>query len=223
MVKAIKAEGIDAVKSGERIVFENVPKKTVAEFVRNFHPHKQDYRLANYEDNEDGVANFIEQTEVAKLQKWDVVIWSKKTGDENRIELGDTGLKLGVAERRVIDQDYENGAITFSHHRFSDVSMEKIGVDPEDVKRSEEDSRGVTESGKENSFRYQLRRHRPKPLLVVVPVRAKFENEVADLSNWFPAYMLSFCEFEGNVSNRGLVHYKANKVWAYEFGQDEDD
>ena len=105
MVKAIKAKGIDAVKSGERIVFENVPKKTVAEFVRNFHPHKQDYQLADYKDNEEGVANFIEQTEVAKLQKWDVVIWSKKAGADTRIELGDTGLKLGVAERRVIDQD----------------------------------------------------------------------------------------------------------------------
>ena len=223
LVKAIKAKGIDAVKSGERIVFENVPKKTVAEFVRNFHPHKQDYQLADYKDNEEGVANFIEQTEVAKLQKWDVVIWSKKAGADTRIELGDTGLKLGVAERRVIDQDYENGTITFSHHRFSDVSMEEIGVDPEDVKSSKKDSKGVTASGKENSYRYQLRRHRPKPLLVVVPVRAKFENEVADLSSWFPAYMLSFCEFEADVTNRGLVHYKANKVWAYEFGQDEDD
>lgn len=209
-------------KGDAKILFEEVPKELVADFVRNFRPHESDYRLwlSRCEDRENGVANFIEGTDVPQLQKWDVVVWSRNSGDA--VPLGDTGFSVIPVERRIKDIDFGRGDVVFEHARVSDAVMERVGLSKDTIRMIAERRHGFTESGRENSERHQYRRHRPKPLLVVIPVRPKLETRTLPAEEWIPAFMLSFCAFEEGIVKRGLVSYKVNKVWMKEF-LDEDD
>ena len=207
-----------------KVFFREVPKAFVADFVRDFTDDGSNFYLAHFDDRTSGMANFIAATDVEALQAWDVVIWGvERTNKEKNPEedLGG-GIALRPQLRPVKSKDYEAGFVAFERSRISGPEVEEPGLSPDEVEaaRSIRSATG-SETEREGRRRTYCRRARRRPLLVLMPVRPKSDEDV--VNDWVPACALSFCAFDEKDSEVSEVSYRVNRVWIERYLNGIDD
>lgn len=221
----------------KRLIFRNVPKEFVADFVEHFEVHPRCYQLAPSVGGERGMSDFIRNTQNSKLKTWDVVFEQRSTGESGKDDLIDFGLSkpLHCIRRCVSDlQSWEKGNLFFDRNRIagSDVEAAPLPVEVFNrLKNSREPCAG-DETGAAG-LRLKFRNERQSPLIVIMPVRVyeqtekreeRFKKEKLLDSKPYVAYALSFCNFSGRIENDDdKVLYKVNKTWIHEHLDTEDE
>ena len=204
--------------------FEGVPKHAVADFVRRFKLDPSNYLLAAFEDDECGIANFIENNSVPELQTWNVAFWGVGTGD-GPLWSPDDEVSMHLLRRSVTDiPAWHAGKLVFPQSHLSGKEAEAVGLEADEVRKI----LGM----KDNSVRKALRRARKAPLLVifpVMPVKYKYRtvkktkipaDESDGIKAGMPldtevhtAFSLSFCSYGETPSDDCFATYIVTKSW----------
>ena len=230
-----------------RFLYRDVPKELVAEFISNFKTNEQDLLLRHFDDDENGLANFILNNDIKKLQKWDVLVWGVKNKENILCDFGNN-ISVGAMRRSIRNMEAWNNQSIFqsARGRIGGVEVEYYPLDKEEVKLIRDKLPHSSDSSKHGEgFRLAVRYKRERPLLVLMPVVPQEPKSGQDsktgetklVSNEpIVTYAISFCGFDEkscNSSNpeKNKTKYKVNKVWlanlrqeeAYDLDGDEDE
>lgn len=240
LIKKIKSLNIlESFGLKQRVLFRDVPKELIADFMDHFSVDPSCYMLSSYaDDSEHGLANFIRNNSVKKLQTWDVVIEeSKRNADntQNKIDLGLTH-QINPIKRRTGDKkEWDKGKLIFYKSRIagSDIEAEPLSENEYNELCAKFPPIKKGEPRTHIGIRQACRHYRQKPLLILMPTVIYDEN--TDLKNKenpsdrlsdkvFMAYGLSFCHFaEPGSPNEVKVLYKVNSTWFKEHLADDDE
>ena len=208
-----------------KIWYRNVPGVFVSEFVRDFRADPDSLLLHRFDDSENGLANFIKNNDVPKLQQWDVVVWGKDRvkDDGAPVEVGEN-VTVSALSRPLRPMPLEDGMYVFEKNHVSGPEVEEVGLDEASLQLLKDNLRSDSESRRRAQRRLFCRKNRSNPLLVIMPVRPEVEGKPSSaLPDWIATYAVSFCEFDdGSSRERRLAHYKVNRVWMKAF-EDEGD
>lgn len=222
-------------KEENRYLYRDVPKEFVAEFISNFKTNEQDLLLRHFDDNENGLANFILNNDIQKLQTWDVLIWGVKNKEKIVCDFGNN-VAVGAMRRSIRNLETWNNQNIFqsARGRIGGVEIECFPLDKKEVKSLKDDLPHSSDSSKkEEGFRLAIRYKRERPLLILMPVvpqepKADVETEDRQLISREPilTYAISFCGFDekgrnGLISDKNRTKYKVNKVWLANLRQEE--
>lgn len=217
-----------------RILYRNVPKECIADFMDRFTVDPSCYMLASYgdDDKKHGLANFIRNNSIDKLQKWDVVI---DEGSASEIDIG-VGEPVKCLNRRINDKAlWNNGKLHFYKSRIAGSDVEAATLSEEEYRKLRETYPPVKKGEKRThiGIRQACRRYRTRPLLILMPcliydkdvdLKQRYISEKRLSDQVFMAYALSFCSFaEPGSSKEVKVLYKVNKTWFKEHLEDDDD
>ena len=226
----------DSWSSDFRILYRKVPKKIVADFVRSFRVHPSNYQLANFDDDEQGMSNFIANTDIAALQEWDVVIWGNNPNKSNCSCTLNDSIELGALDRSGDRGAWESkeGVFSIDKNRVSGSDVEAVGFSATEKKNFESRHKElVAQKQTVLGLRSYFRDQRKTPLLVVMPVHlietkptvgGQKKETVQFTDEVHLTYCLSFCNFEDAKARRGRVKYRVNQTWMHQyFDVDEED
>ena len=216
-LRAIERTGAFRRKSllgGGNTLWTAVPKTEVAQILRRFRVHPRNVTFQG-----EDLATFLERTDEARLQVWDVVL---PNGEEPETELL-PGLSYKPQKRKVT---YTNGPdilVGGKSARVRSRDIEREGVDPQVVKMAEDRYRAEND-GKKNVPGHVYRAVRERPLLLIHCITA-FNEGVKLPTGGEPhiALGLSFPRFDDSgVARR--VTYRVNVVeWRNFFENETDD
>jgi Z1 domain len=186
---------------GPSALWNNVPKRIVAEFLAAFQLHPTQL---NFQPNE--IARFLARTDLPVMDQWDIVIPS-----------GERVRAFAIADRVVFPVRREirltDGALAIAKLGFGDD--ESLGLDDEQIAAAKLAIAANRAAGKPAlaSREYRTRRTRPllmlyfiEPVYVDGPIDGK--NRAVDLLS----IKLSVPRFDDERED-SLVLYQANKVW----------
>ena len=230
LVQEIIRLGIEEESIGGKKLYRRVPKELVAEFIDTFKVHPHCYQLADYDDKENGVANFVLNTDVNKLQFWDVAIDGIKPKESSvSVDLGCKNPVYCISRSARISGAGLKNEIIYERNRIGGSDIEGITLSDEQVQSISNNSSHSGRSVKRLAFR----RIRERPLLIVYPTmlyqskpkadrKEHFqpENRIADTP--FISYGLSFCEFSGSGSLCSTVNYAVNQTWIKKYLEIDD-
>lgn len=221
----------------KRRIFRGVPKEFIADFVEDFKVDPRCYQLASYADHENGLANFIRNNHIEKLQTWDVVVEARQNGNEEDAVFNLNGPVYPI-RRRVSDMDaWKSGRVVFDKNRIAGSDSEAATLSPEIY---QELAKKKAEYDSNYGLRLYLRSHRERPLLILMPVMLYQKTDEEDKAKLFTsellldsephiAYGLSFVNFDDLRNLPGMsdrTTYLVNKVWLKEhfnLADDEED
>ncbi len=211
-----------------KIWFHDVPKDLVADFVRDFKAEASSRLLYHFDDDENGMANFIANNDYECLKFWDVTIWGN---DKDRSAVafeirGDTS--VSPIKRSMRADAYGDGLYVCQKNRISGPEIEEVGLDKSQIElvRNKPKDQENSETKSKETKRLMCRRLRTRPLLVIMPLKPVLDDDkTVATADWIPTYALSFCAFDDTASEkRKMAKYKVNNVWlaAYEDEGDID-
>jgi hypothetical protein len=211
-LRALAADGFPMTTSRlKNPIWLNVPKKAVADFLREFAVDPQNVKFQAKD-----LAAFIGSTEEDFLQEWDVVI---PQGGGTVTTLAD--MQIRPAERTVqVFPNTNNVLISGKSARIASPGIEQEGLPEEMVTSLVENFRSEEKNKSRTIPDYVYRQNRPKPLLLVYLVRPKPNADIVlpDLI----ALGLSFREFDdSDVAKQ--VEYRINLVELRNGESDDDD
>jgi hypothetical protein len=227
-------------RDDSKVLFRNVPKEEVANFIRRFRTTPSDLHLKKFDGDEAdlGVESFIRNNTIDALQSWDVAVWGKPVKEGISLQLTQD-IVVGSLERAVQDPETwtYDGIFAADKNRISGKEVEAITISKEDVAQLDAKVKEYkVESGRDFSSRVEYRNFRKHPLLVLMPViptevfvDAAGKRTSKPLSQTpIVTFAVSFCSYDENQV-KGIrankVHYKVNKVFmdAYKNLDDEDE
>lgn len=231
-IRSLSCQTIKGLK--KRTLYLDVPKELIADFMDRFNVDASCYMLASYGENDKkhGLANFIRNNKIDKLQNWDVVI---DEGSGAEIDIG-TGNPVKCLNRRINDKNlWEKGKLRFYKSRIAGSDVEAATLSEAEYKKLLQTYPPVKKGEKRThiGIRQACRRYRTKPLLILMPclmydketdLKQKSISDHKLSDQVFMAYALSFCYFADPGSSREVkVLYKVNKTWFKEHLDDDDD
>ncbi|MGV8120416.1 MAG: Z1 domain-containing protein [Candidatus Xenobiia bacterium LiM19] len=215
LVKELNTLGIRRCISPYRnSIWSDVPRTPIINFLRRFETHP-----LNFDFQREDLASFIERTDEAKLQNWDVVLPNG--------ELPETmfaGIPYRPQKRKV--QSSKSGSILVSGKsaRVGSRGIEKEGVPETDVRSINANARRENRNVSDEEYR----KCRPRPLFLLHLLKPfiKEKNGEAEFdTGGFPlaAVSLSFPSFDDSDASR-RVKYRVNLVeWRNYFSEETDD
>lgn len=194
-------------------IWYSVPKAIVAGLIRKF-----SFFPLSFEFNNDSLPDFIENTDEAKLDKWDVVLPTVRGAEA---EMTFAGLKLRLQKRAVILTEGGRCILVSGHKaRVGSRGIEREGVDTEKVKEIE----GTYRDKKTSVPDWKYRECRDKPLLLLHMIAPYMGDTPLDTGGaLLAALAMSFPPFNDR-SERRKVLYRVNVVeWRNLFEAEQDD
>lgn len=178
-------------RRGSHIVYENIDKNKVLEFIKGFKVVKMPMKK--------WIIKYLEK----KDRTWDVVLYSG-TGDSV------PGLEIS-AERRAKVRETSGDCLEFKNRKLSSGDPERPLLSENIYQESRTKSRG-----ERSSF---LRRNLTRPVLMLHILDPEFTGFVFDCNGFLPAYGVCF-PYEGVKSDSQTVAYLANAVLQQEIFQE---
>lgn len=208
--RKIKGNQVDC--EGHRMLFRGVAKEIISDFVRSFATDPSIYLLQSTE-NAFPIPDFISETEVEKLQTWDIVFINSANNKYKNYSL-DGDIELYPLGRTITDLSALNrGAYILPKKRISAADDELGPLDKNDPEIYDDSSLSRT----------KIRKKRTRPLLIVLPVVLKKNRDSANTAGKEQAtfikekpvffYSLSFCQFDDNSDKKLTVDYIVNRRW----------
>lgn len=192
-----------------------VPKTEVAQILRRFRVHPRNVTFQG-----EDLATFLERTDEALLQLWDVVL---PNGEEPETDLL-PGLRYKPQRRKVTYTSERDILVGGKSARVRSRGVEREGLDPEVVKTAEDRYRAEND-GKKNVPDSVYRRVRERPLLLIHCIAAYTDDVKLETTRGDPhiALGLSFPKFNDSGMAR-RVTYRVNVVeWQNLFENEADD
>lgn len=215
-IRRLAENGIEHKPSEwQNIIWRDVPKELVAEFLKEFQSHPMNYQFQG-----DDLANFLRRSTESKLARWDVVL---PKGSEDAVSLGGVSVKRSL--RRVVPRsDIQSLLISGSRARVGSRGIEREGLTMDQYRAV------VAEHPDGNVSDRDFRQVRTKPLLLIHVVKGYLRSgEGAGDVPYLPdgpllvALGLSFPIFDDSEI-AGRVEYKMNAVaWKAWIGTEEED
>jgi hypothetical protein len=195
-------------------VWTGVPKGEVAQILRRFRVHPRNVTFQG-----EDLATFLERTDEARLQVWDVVLPS---GDEPEKQLL-PGLSYKPQKRKVTYINGRDILVSGKKARVGSRGVEREGIDPRVVQMAQDRYRAEND-GKTNVPDRVYRAVRERPLLLIHCIAA--ESAGVKLQTGEESHIalgLSFPRFDDSgVARR--VTYRVNVVeWRNFFDNETDD
>lgn len=194
-------------------LWTGVPKTEVAQILRRFRVHPRNVTFQG-----EDLATFLERTDEAKLQLWDVVL---PNGEEPETDLL-PGLPYKPQKRKVTYISGRDILVGGKSARVRSRGIEQEGLDPQQVKKAEDEF--AKNGGGKNVPDLEYRRVRERPLLLIHCITA-YSDGVKLQTGGDPhmALGLSFPKFNDSEMAR-RVTYRVNVVeWKNLFENEADD
>ena len=203
-------------KSGHPI-WCRIPKKEIIDFLNKFDSHPR-----NMSFDKDSLIPFLENTDVASLDEWDVVI---PRGEVNEGLFG--GIPCAWQKRKLaVDEGKRMILVSGRNARVGSRGSEKAGLTRAQINQIET-AYHADNPGKSMPD-HQYRAKRERPLLLLHLVWGVIRNETDETpyeTEGYPlvALGLSFPRFSDKSEGR-LVKYRVNLVeWRRQFEEEADD
>ncbi|MBA4373902.1 MAG: endonuclease [Thermodesulfovibrio sp.] len=214
-LRNIISGGSEAKKSPyNNYIWHGVSKSMVADLIRKFSFFPLDFKF-----NNDSLPDFIENTDAAELETWDVVLRTLKDSQEVK---SIAGLSLNVQTRNV--ELTEGGRcihVSGRNARVGEAVDEREGLRPEDVKQIDSNYKKLNKNVPGKAYRAC----RTRPLLLLYMISPNRKGVPLDTGgNLLAALALSLPNFDDRAVRRRVI-YKVNVVeWRniFESEQDED-
>jgi hypothetical protein len=192
-------------------IWTDVPKAIVANLIRNFA-----FFPLCFQFNNDSLPDFIENTDEAKLDKWDVVL---PRGEDAEVTFAD--LKLRLQKRAVILTEGSRCILVSGHSaRVGSRGIEKEGLPRDVIERIKLDYKEKNKAVPDKAYRAC----RERPLLLLHMIAPYIGDTPLDTGgNLLAALAMSFPPFDDSSSLRRVL-YRVNVVeWRKLFDAEQDD
>jgi len=197
----------------DNYIWHGVSKAMVAALVRRFY-----FFPLSFEFNNDSLPDFIENTDEAMLETWDVVLPTVRGAEEEKT-FADLPLRL---QRRAVLLTEGGRCILVSGHkaRVGSRGIEREGLRPEVVERI----KGVYKEQNKAVPDKAYREVRERPLLLLHMISPYVGDTPLDTGgSLLAALAMSFPRFDDRSSRR-RIHYRVNVVeWRNLFEAEQDD
>lgn len=204
-------------KTSGNPIWHKVPKKLIVDFLSRFDSHPR-----NMSFDKESLLPFLEHTDVASLNEWDVVI---PGGEGTEVLFG--GIPCTWQKRKLaVDEGKRMLLVSGRNARVGSRGSEKAGLEPEQITQIDTEYHAKNPKMSVPDHKYRAKRERP--LLLLHLVRGVISDETGETTyetGGYPlvALGLSFPRFSDGSEGR-LVKYRVNLVeWRRQFEEEADD
>ncbi len=202
-VSTLKKEAKWNFVNERHFLWKNIDAKYILSFIEKFENHP-----SSMSTDRIPLTDYIKKGIDEELEKWDVVLIGKITQPNELVQITDD-ISIGSLSRTSIFTD-DYIAVSGKKSRVGQASDEKLGLDPDALKKAEEK---IKKEAKVSGNYYREFRTRPLLMLYLLNVTDKDKTVTY---NQVVAYGISFPYFlnkSGAYREQRTTKYDVNKVW----------